>query len=775
MQIIGTILNIFFIFILLLMMGLGFLFGMWRRLRSLGGLLIGVLLLIILINPIANGLVNMNLPFVGESITDLVVELVSNEMANGAVITENSELTLLCNSVALSIAKIVVLFIGMLIVFAVIVPLNLIILRIILGPDKHEKNIGIRFAGMGIAALEVLIGFFLVTLPIFGTTSLIMSYEDVLSPSDNTSEVVEVIDAVEAIDDAIPNKITKIFGKKAPVNALGAITKAKNKNGTINIYKEISNAKPIIKIVLEAESKYEGDFLSAAIDNKEELINFIRETNILETFMPAVLEILEASDSLEGVDIEELKKIDFSTDKAYIADMLSVLFDFIEETELDFENPEALLGNENLPTALKGFGEALKDTTFLDLLLGILQNALDDALVSAEGLESLTEILDVTKIERENLSSDLYQLGVIANAIYNSGILEEADLLSKPEELKKLINAVLDFSLVKGNEAEIIDTLLETANLKEALVELGVEINYENIDWNIEKVKLGNIIDAIADANKNIENFNFENVGEYLSNDNERKYMINILNSLMDSSLIGNKFIVNIVTNLVNESDLGIDISKLDFNKVSSWENEITAIFELIDIVNSGELDITKLSEEELEKIVLTATGTKEEPTYITSFLLGTIINEELEAFLGQEEYANFIANHDLTNPDTLRSSVKDIITIIKISSVMEETPSVEEWTEEEIKDFCDTVGSLDLKDGEVAATVIHGIVKETGTDVSLEEIVNADMEKEVEHLEEILTAIQSGTSEKEIEKLIEEAKNNTTIIAAIIDKFYEE
>ena len=48
-------------------------------------------------------------------------------------------------------------------------------------------------------------------------------------------------------------------------------------------------------------------------------------------------------------------------------------------------------------------------------------------------------------------------------------------------------------------------------------------------------------------------------------------------------------------------------------------------------------------------------------------------------------------------------------------------------------------------------------------------------MEKEAEYLEEILTAIQSGTSEKEIEQLIEEAKNDTTIIAAIIDKFYEE
>ena len=43
MQIIGIIFNVFFLFILLLMMGFGFLFGMWRKLRSVGGLLIGVL------------------------------------------------------------------------------------------------------------------------------------------------------------------------------------------------------------------------------------------------------------------------------------------------------------------------------------------------------------------------------------------------------------------------------------------------------------------------------------------------------------------------------------------------------------------------------------------------------------------------------------------------------------------------------------------------------------------------------------------------------------
>ena len=114
MQIIGIIFNVFFLFILVLMMGFGFLFGMWRKLRSFGGLLLGVILLIILMNPIANGIVNTELPFIDKSITGLVVEVISQEVASGAVIAEDGELALLCSSIALSAAKIIVLFVGML-------------------------------------------------------------------------------------------------------------------------------------------------------------------------------------------------------------------------------------------------------------------------------------------------------------------------------------------------------------------------------------------------------------------------------------------------------------------------------------------------------------------------------------------------------------------------------------------------------------------------------------------------------------------------------------
>ena len=90
--------------------------------------------------------------------------------------------------------------------------------------------------------------------------------------------------------------------------------------------------------------------------------------------------------------------------------MLSVLFDFIEQTELDFDNPETILGNENLPNALKGLGEALKDTSFLDLLLGLLQDTLDDTLASSDDLGALKEIL-------ERMEHSIYSL-TISKVVY---------------------------------------------------------------------------------------------------------------------------------------------------------------------------------------------------------------------------------------------------------------------------------------------------------------------------------------------------------------------
>ena len=772
MGLVGTIINITFIVIFLISIGLGFLSGFWKKLRSLIGLAIGILLLIILINPIAKGIVNADLPVVGESISDLVVESISEGLEEGKELPANGEVALLCNSVALSIAKMVVLLIGTTVIFAVIIPITKLILRLIMGKDEHEKSIGMRFAGLGIAAAEFLIGCFLITLPIYGATTLVMDYEDVLKASEETEQIIEV---VEIVDNTIPNKINKIFGKNMPVNALGSFTKAKNKNGTINIIKEVQNAKPVVSTIIEAENEYDGDFLKAAIKNREELVEFIKNTNILETFMPAVIEILEVNDSIEDIYIVELKNIDFAEDKKHLADIVSVVFQFIEKTNLDLENPTEVLGNENLPSSLKDLGEALKDATFLKLLLGLLQGVLDDALAASQDeLGAIVEILDVTKIEKENIPNDFYNLGIIANTIAHMGLLEEeANIFGNPQELKNLVIAIFDISLIKGNEEKVIDSLLNNMGLKESFTDLGIELDYTNVLWDQEKVAIGNIALSVGTAYNSIENFDLENIYQYFEDETTRPYLIDVIVSFTESSLIGKDFIISIIDNAVNLVDYGVDLKELDLDKVVSWEAEIESLVELIDIIQTSNIDITKMTEEEIEEIILIATGTKEEPCFIASYILGAIVNRELENFIGEEAYNEFHQNHDFTDPNVLRESVKDIVTIIALSKNFVETPDIEDWSKEEVKDFCDSIASIDVKNDEATVTILHEIAKDSNIDVTKEDIKNADIKAEAALLEEILTAINTNKSDAEIDALVKQAEEESVIIVAVIEKYF--
>lgn len=675
-KIVGIVINILFILILLLVAGLGFLSGLWKKLRTLGGVLIAVIFLLIFLTPISKALVDMNIPGVGSSINELIIDGVSDKLANGNDLV-GEELILLCETIALSIIKMIALPFVMGIMLLIIEPLNALILKIVVGKEKRKKTLGIRFGGMGIGIAEVLIVYFFMLLPLYGTSSLIMSYENVLT---GTEEMEEIVEAVDIIDDTIPNAINKIFGKKMPYKALGSITAAKNKNGKLNIFKEIDNARPIVEVVIEANGCYEGDYFKASVANREELVKFIEQTNILEVFGPAAIEIFEASDVAPGVDFDEIKKIDFAEDKKHIAEIVNVLLDFAEE--LDLSDPKKLLANKKLPQALKDLGTSLEETSFRDLLLSIVQNKLSEALEGNETLNELSPIIDITKIEKEDLADDLYKIGIILNTIADLNFFEgEENLLDKPEALETLIDNVFEISLIKGNEKEIVDVLL-------------------------------------------------------------------------------------------NVSELEIDFSDFDFNKIVSWKNEAHAILDLM-VALKEDSNVVEMSKEKIENIILMAVGSDDEPCYIASYILGIVINSSLEEFLGEDVYAEFHANHDFTNPMVLKASVKDIVSIISLAKPFMETPEVKEWTKEEVKDFCDSFADIDVKTEEVTVSLIQKIAKDVEVEITKEEIENADIEKESILLEEILTAIQEEKSDEEIDKLVEKAEEETVIIAAVIDKFF--
>ena len=73
----------------------------------------------------------------------------------------------------------------------------------------------------------------------------------------------------------------------------------------------------------------------------------------------------------------------------------------------------------------------------------------------------------------------------------------------------------------------------------------------------------------------------------------------------------------------------------------------------------------------------------------------------------------------------------------------------------------------------DIAASVFQSVVNQTGADITEEDILSADLEKEAEVLEDILTTIQTNNGDIDIDEIIKKAEEeDAVIILAIIESF---
>jgi hypothetical protein len=121
LEITGLVINILFIVSLIVSMVLGYFSGLWKKIRSVGGLFLGFALLLIFLTPLAKMVVNIDIPGEECTINEFLIETITKELENKEVILKGGELIQLSESITLSIAKVVVLLVGTTFVFAVIV------------------------------------------------------------------------------------------------------------------------------------------------------------------------------------------------------------------------------------------------------------------------------------------------------------------------------------------------------------------------------------------------------------------------------------------------------------------------------------------------------------------------------------------------------------------------------------------------------------------------------------------------------------------------------
>lgn len=533
MDIIIIIFNIISLVVLAVMLLKGYFSGLWKSLVSLGILVVGIIILSLCVNPIGNAIANP------ENVETLQAFINEQMGVEGLVDPRIADLTL---GIAAMIVKMTVLFSGMAFLICVLEPvISLIVNSIVFGKKKAVKNdeedeekgdkkdskqkrpLWVGLGGLGVKFVHFFVVMIALFIPLFAVNSLVLTYEDTVTEIQTEEvETIEIFNTLNKFDKSFVkapvNAINKIFKTNLEIKVIKGLSNIKVGDQRINIIDEVCKLEPLIGIILDNKDD-EDAVVEIIIDGKEELANYIRESTLLETIYPVVIDFIELNDGFSEDSIikyEDLIKIDFANDKNSIANIIIIVGEYLEKESVNFDDISTVLSDPELPNVLKSIGLELANTTFKDVVLKLAQGVLNDIDTTDEDLSALLELIDLTKITNDKIGNDMYNVGVLLNKIDALGITsdEEIDILQNLDVLEEMISTALKLSIIEGSEDEFIKYIFENYNFLE-----GYEIDLDNFDfnlvvsWDAEIHALFNIVDEYLTETGEL-NFNVEDLKE---------------------------------------------------------------------------------------------------------------------------------------------------------------------------------------------------------------------------------------------------------------------
>lgn len=518
-----TIFNIITIVILGLMLLKGYLSGLWKSLVSLGVLVVGILVLALCVNPIGNAIANP------ENV-GVLQEFINAQLGAGEAVMDPklADLTL---GLAAMIVKMTVLFAGMAFLICVVEPIISLIINLIFFRNKkvetdgkpNKKPLWVRLGGLGVKAVHFFVVMIALFIPVFALNSLVLTYEDAIVEQPNIEEeTVEIFNLLNDIDKAFIkapiNLANGMFKTNIEINILSSLSDIKVGSHKINLIQEVSKAAPLVNIIL-SHSGDEASIIDIIVDGKDEFANFIKESVLLETMYPLIIDFIELNEGFSQdslITYEDLMAIDFSKDKNNIANIIVIIGDYLAQSNIDLENISELLSDEELPNFLGNVGEELADTTFVTVILKAAQGLLKDVANENSDLAGMLSALDLTKMTNENISSDMYNIGVLLNKVDKlvASDEEEIEILENLDVLEDIIKVALKLSILKDSEKEFILYILDNFNVLE-----GYEIDFNSFDfntvvsWDAEIHALFNIIKTCVTPEGEL-NFNVDDLKE---------------------------------------------------------------------------------------------------------------------------------------------------------------------------------------------------------------------------------------------------------------------
>jgi len=614
LSLVSTIINLVLLGTFILSMLFGFLRGFKKSVNNLIVNVIIVILAFTLSSLVVNAIINLDVSFItgdegSVTLSEAVVNLIASNLdIDGYEIKETVELSeAIAKGVMRLPAFLIILFVGLLIVK----PLVRFLLNKLI-PLPSGKSISFRFIGLAVSFVSYVFIMFFITAPFFGVFGMVNQVMNVLEKEDQPIEIIEDIDELNS--GIVLGTAKTLFSEEYTSQAklISNLMAIETSHGKISIKNELDNHLLLVGLIYQNSDDNEK-LTQAILDNYEEILAGFNDSEILDVSMPVVIEILGISFKDEKINFDKLSNVNWTNEKQTLIGLLSAIFEFAETIDLNFEKPEEILGNPNLPVALKNIGETLNNSgLFKEVLLVYLNDVVKDAIKnSGEEYQALADIIDLTKLD---LAHDFEIIGLILNDIYNIGISndDKFNILDNIDVIERLIPNIFSLGTIKNNEQKIIEFIIDVANVQEILDEMGIKLNFENVIWETEIDIFTDVIVDILKLIKKSGATSIENIDVVglLTNESYRNDATLIIEKIADSKLFGDSIILIISTAMSNinldswKSEKLIAYTNNPSDYVLWAKDELLKVIELYSMLDRlTTLNFESMSNDELDQL----------------------------------------------------------------------------------------------------------------------------------------------------------------------------
>ena len=346
---------------------------------------------------------------------------------------------------------------------------------------------------------------------------------------------------------------------------------------------------------------------------------------------------------------------------------------------------------------------------------------------------------------------DLNTIGVL-----NNQKMDLNDTVAQ-ERLVNIIETIFTLSTIKGNEKEILTSILDMANINETLQENGIVLNFDGeIDWEKEGKRIGIIFKNILELTGGLENFDLVSIITDTKETEKREKVADIIAAFAESNIFKDSIynLIDVLTTNVSP-DYQVTFSEEEKKAIETngFKNEVLILFEIIDDAQNyleGKTDIATLDEEMLKKIMLKASE-----GVIASKILGTALNTAL----GDK------VTFDLRTRENMANCAEMVYSAIKLAKTVNRASSIDLSDTNEINSLVESIAGLSKSDEtvELANQLISNVLS---LDESLE-LTKEDIQDASSKVKDVCKKYQESSDkenfnlEKYKESLSEEDKKD--------------